>query len=143
MFFTFYCFSRKFLLFFVRVGAVHATEGCFFSVNDFSIASLVDLAAAVGANIETWLNSYGNQVGEALEEACCQLPSFFCKFEDFLFFFAHWLDCVFDQAFFFELLEKRVDQAWADFFSYSLFEAVEYAVAVGWSFIKNYEYVEA
>jgi len=31
---------------------MHAAEGCFFSVDDFSIASFIDLAAAVGANIE-------------------------------------------------------------------------------------------
>lgn len=44
---------------------------------------------------------------------------------------------------FFELLKERVDEARADFFSHSLFEAVDDAVAVGGSFIKNHEYVKA
>ena len=37
---------------------MHAAEGGLFSVNDFSVASFVDFAAAVGANVEAWLDGY-------------------------------------------------------------------------------------
>ena len=38
--------------FFIGLGTVHATDGCFFSVDDFAVASFIDFAAAVGANVE-------------------------------------------------------------------------------------------
>jgi len=113
---------------------MHAAEGCFFSINDFSIASFVHFAAAVGANFEAGLNGNGDEVGEAFKQTCADLSSFFSELENFLFFLAHGLNRVFYQVFFLELPEKWIDQAWADFFSYSLFEAVEDAVAVGRSF---------
>ncbi|MEJ2251609.1 MAG: hypothetical protein P8Y97_18380 [Candidatus Lokiarchaeota archaeon] len=42
-------------LFLVRASAVHATEREFFSVNHFAVASFVNFAAAVGANVEAYL----------------------------------------------------------------------------------------
>jgi len=91
----FSCFSYHLLLLFVGVGAVYAAEGGFFSVDDFSVASFVDLAAAVGADFEAGLNGDGDEVGEAFEQACADFFSFLSKFENFLFFLAHGLNRVF------------------------------------------------
>lgn len=88
-------FSCESLLFFVGAGAVHATEGYFVSVDDFAVASLVDLAAAVSANVEAWFNGDGDEVGEAFEQARANFSSLLGEFEDFLFFLAHRLDRVF------------------------------------------------
>ena len=114
---------------------MYAAEGCFFPIDDLSIATLVDLAAAVGADFETGLNGDGDKVGEAFEQASADFFSFLSELENLLFFLTHGLNRVFYQTFFFELLEKRINQAWANFFSYSLFEAGQYAVAVGGSFV--------
>ena len=109
MFFTFYNFFDSLSLFFVGVSAVHAAEGCFFSVDDFLVASFVDFATTVSTHVKAGFNGNGNKIGEAFEQACADLSSFIGEFEDFLFFLAHWLDCVFRQALLFELLEKRID----------------------------------
>ena len=135
MFFTFHNAFGQAFLFFVRARAVHTAESGFFSVDDFSVAALVNFAAAVSTHVEAGFDGDGNQVGEAFEKPCAQFSAFFGEFEDFFFFLSHGFDRVFDQAFFFELLKKRVDKAGADLFSHSLFEAVEDAVAVGWSFV--------
>jgi uncharacterized protein (UPF0147 family) len=42
--------------FLVRASAVHAAEREFFSINHFAVASFIDFAAAVGANVEAGLN---------------------------------------------------------------------------------------
>ena len=116
---------------------MHATECCFFSADDFSVAALVDFAAAVSADIQAGLQRYGYQTRESFEQACAEFLSFGGEFEDFLIFFTNRLHHVFDQSFFFKLLEKRIDQTWADFFSDSFLEAVQYAVAVGRSLVQN------
>jgi hypothetical protein len=55
-FFPFRSFFGDFFRFFIGAGAVHAAEGGFFSIDDFSVASFIDLAAAVSTNVEAWLN---------------------------------------------------------------------------------------
>lgn len=114
---------------------MHAAECCFFSVDDFSVAAFVDLAAAVSALVQAGFDSDGDQAREAFEKSRAQLFSFFGQFEDFLFLLAHGFHLMLDEAFFFELLKERVDEARADFFSDSLFEAIEDAVAVDRSFV--------
>jgi len=69
VFFTFCGFLGEFLRFLVRASTVHAAEGCFFSVDEFSVASFVDFAAAVGANVEAGFNGDRDQLGEAFEKA--------------------------------------------------------------------------
>ena len=39
-----------------RTSAMHATESGFFAVDNFSVSSLVNLAATVGADMEAWFN---------------------------------------------------------------------------------------
>ena len=115
---------------------MRAAECCFFSVDDFSVSALIDFAATVSANIQARLQRYGYETCESFEQTCAEFLSFGGEFEDFLFFFANWLHRVFDKTSFFKLLEKRIDQTWADFFSDSFLEAIQYAVAVGRSFIQ-------
>jgi len=122
---------------------VHAAERKFFSINHFAVASFVDFAAAVGADVEAWLNGDGHEFGEALEESGAEFSAFLGELEDLALFLAYGLDGVFHQALLFQLLEKRVDEAWAYFFFYSFFEAADYLVAVGWAFVEYGEYVEA
>ena len=37
-----------------------AAERCFFAVDDFSVAALVDSASEVGADVEAWFNGDWN-----------------------------------------------------------------------------------
>ena len=94
-------FLSELLCFFVRVGAVHATEGGVFSIDDFSVASFVDFAAAVGADVKAWLNRDRDGIGEALEKTSAKFSAFLGELEDFSFFFTYWLFSVLYQAFFF------------------------------------------
>ena len=102
--FTFYNPFGEPSLFFVRVGAMHAAEGCFFAVNDLAVSAFIYFATAVGTNVKAGFNGDGDQVGEAFEQTCAESSSCFGKFKDLLFFLANWLNCVLHQALFFELL---------------------------------------
>ena len=136
-------FLGEFPRFFVRVKAVHAAEGCLFAINHFTVTSFVHLAAAMGANVEAGLNGDGNQISKAFEKPSAELSAFLSEFENFSFLLAHRLDSMLYQALFFQLLQKRVDEAWAHFFFYSLFEVTNYLIPVGGSFVKYGKYVEA
>ncbi len=114
---------------------MHAAERGFFTFEDFAVAAFVHFAAAVSANVKAGLNGNADQVGETFEQTFGELLAFFCEFKDFLLFFAHRLVRVLDQAFLFKLLQEGVNEARADFFSKSLFESSEYAVAVSWSLV--------
>jgi len=75
--------------FLVRASAVHTAKCCFLALDDFTVAALVNFAAAVSANINAWFNGNCNQLGEAFEESSAQFPAFLCEFEDFSFFLAN------------------------------------------------------
>ena len=122
---------------------MHAAKSCFSARNHFTVTSFVDLATAVSADVETWLNSNGDEFSEPFEKSRAQFSAFLGEFEDLFFFLAHGLDGVFHQPLLFQLLKKWVDEAWTYFFFYSFFEASEYLVAVGGSFVEYGEYVEA
>ena len=88
---------------------MHATEGGFFSADDFAVASFVDFAAAMSTNVEARLNGDGDEIGETLEKTSAELSAFLGEFENFPFLLTHGLNRVFHQAFRFQLLEKRVN----------------------------------
>ena len=85
----------EFLFFLVGVGAVHAAERGFFSIDDFSVSAFVYFASAVGAYVEAGFDSDGDQAGEAFEQTSAEFFSFFGEFEDLLFLLSYQLDCVF------------------------------------------------
>ena len=114
---------------------MRATERGFFTLNDLAVTALVHFAAAVSTDVEAGLNSNADQVSETLEQAGAEPSSFLCEFEDLFLFLAHMLELVRHQAFFLKLLQERVDEAGADFFSEALLETAEYAVAVSWSLV--------
>ena len=114
---------------------MHTTERRLFTFNCFAVSAFIYFATAVGADVEAGFDSYGDEFCEALEKTRAEFPAFSGEFEDFSLFLAHGLDGVSHQAFFFELLEEGVDEAWADFFFDAFFEAADYLVAVGWSFV--------
>jgi hypothetical protein len=100
---TFSCFGKyfyldfwlKFLLqseaFLVRGCTVATTKSQFFALDYFSVASFVDLAAAMSTNFKAWLQCHAYQFGEAFEQLLRECFTFSCKFKYLLFLCAHWL----------------------------------------------------
>jgi hypothetical protein len=122
---------------------MRAAERHFFAINNFVVAAFVDFAAAVSANVHAGFDGYGDKGCEAFEQACAKFPALYGELKNFAFFLTHGFLGMGYIAFFFELLQKRVNERGTDFFFDSFFELAEYAVAVGWSLVEYGEYVEA
>jgi len=65
---------------------VYAAEHELLAVDDLLVTPLVDLAAAVGADVEAGLDGHRDEVGEALEESVGEGHAFFRQLVDLSLF---------------------------------------------------------
>ncbi len=113
------------------MGAVNTAKRFFSSIYHFSVSSLVDFAATVNTDFQAGFNGYRNEIGKSFEKPNAEFSSFFGQLENFLFFLAYFSNAVFNKGLFFQLLQKRVNETWANLFPYSLAEFAEDFITVG------------
>jgi hypothetical protein len=112
------------------------------SFDGLPVAPLVDLATAVGADVEARLDCHGYEVGEALEEPVAQGGPLLREVVDLPLLLPHHLDVLTCEPLLLEALEEGIDEAWADLLPHSVLEFAEYAVAVGGALVEDGEDVE-
>jgi len=126
----------------VCFGTVHAAEGRLVAVDGLPVPSLVDLAAAVGADVHGRLDGDGDEVGEAVEQPVTEGCTLLGEAVDLPLLLSNPLDLVLDETLLLELLEERVDEAGAYLLPHPCPELPQDAVAVGGPLVEDGEYVE-
>ncbi len=97
----------------------------------------------MGANFQAGFDCYGNKHCESFEQSCTEFSSLSSEYKNFSLFLTYRFSCVIYQPFLFQLFQKRIDKAWADFLSNATLELAHYAVAMGGSFIEDVEDVKS